>query len=375
MPGERAEVFTQCAKCETVFRLSADVLRAAGGQVRCGRCGEVFNALQRLAEDASAFSVGESSLDLEARADAILESTEPVAPADPGVQPGAAELPAIDEPDPGVEVAQLQFIDPVDEELAGETSLEFTLPPGELDRIFVETRPRALQRLAIPGRRADDPPVAPLPAPPPVPTPAPPAASVSTAAPPPEPSEAGAVGPNASPVMRREKQEDFAREELSKLNPPRRRLPLLVWSGIAAALALLLALQLYRGSGGADGELHAGLSAYQWRQWGVTGDPANKGVLRVRASIMNASAQLQPYPLLRVTLANRFGTHVGRREFEPAEYLGKPTALMLAPGQQLDATLDILDPGKDAEGFEIDVCVRGPDKKVLCAGDAAAQTK
>ena len=32
------------------------MLRAAGGQVRCGRCGEVFNALARLAEDASAFS-------------------------------------------------------------------------------------------------------------------------------------------------------------------------------------------------------------------------------------------------------------------------------------------------------------------------------
>jgi Protein of unknown function (DUF3426) len=104
----------------------------------------------------------------------------------------------------------------------------------------------------------------------------------------------------------------------------------------------------------------------------VTGDPAAKGTLRVRASIMNAAAQLQPYPLLRVTLANRFGTRVGEREFEPAEYLGKATARMLSPGERIDATLDILDPGKDAEGFEIDVCVRGSDKKILCAGDAAA---
>jgi hypothetical protein len=104
----------------------------------------------------------------------------------------------------------------------------------------------------------------------------------------------------------------------------------------------------------------------------VTGDPAAKGTLRVRASIMNSTAQLQPYPLLRVTLANRFGTRVGKREFEPAEYLGKATARMLAPGERVDATLDILDPGKDAEGFEIDVCVRGADRKILCAGDAAA---
>jgi hypothetical protein len=259
-------------------------------------------------------------------------------------------------------------MDPVDDDLSGETSLEFTLPPGELDRIFIETRPSVLQRLEIPGRRKDDPP-----APPPSATQraeTPPAAPTAPAAP---PSPAPRL--NLSYAARQEMLESYARTELPKLNPPRRRLPLLAWSGVATVLALLLTIQLFRSSRGRDEPLHASLSAYQLRQWGVTGDPGAKGVLRVRASIMNTGAQLQPYPLLRVTLANRFGTHVGQREFEPAEYLGKPTAAMLTPGQQVDATLDILDPGKDAEGFEIDVCVRGAGKKVLCAGDAAAQTK
>jgi len=67
-------VYTQCSKCETVFKLSAEALRAAGGQVRCGKCGELFNALARLAEESSAFPSGESPLELEARADSILES-------------------------------------------------------------------------------------------------------------------------------------------------------------------------------------------------------------------------------------------------------------------------------------------------------------
>jgi len=102
----------------------------------------------------------------------------------------------------------------------------------------------------------------------------------------------------------------------------------------------------------------------------VTGDPGANGMLRVRASIMNAAAQLQPYPLLRVTLADRFGTHLGAREFEPAEYLGKAPARMLAPGERVDATLNIVDPGKDAEGFEIDICIRTAEKIVVCAGDA-----
>jgi hypothetical protein len=120
----------------------------------------------------------------------------------------------------------------------------------------------------------------------------------------------------------------------------------------------------------------ANLSAYQLRQWGVTGDPAAEGTLRVRASILNTAAQLEPYPLLRVTLANRFGGSIGTRDFEPSEYLGKPTAKLLAPGERADATLDILDPGKSAEGFEIDVCLRGADRRVSCANDKApAQAK
>jgi hypothetical protein len=111
------------------------------------------------------------------------------------------------------------------------------------------------------------------------------------------------------------------------------------------------------------------------RQWGVTGDPGANGTLRVRASIMNTAPELQPYPLLRVSLVNRFGSRIGAREFQPAEYLGHVVARMLAPGERVDATLDILDPGKDAEGFEIDVCLRTSEDKVVCAGDAAAHAK
>src|SRR5271170_7239623 len=146
--GDLHSVFTQCSKCETVFRLSAEVLRAAGGQVRCGKCGEVFNALAHLAEDASAFTHGESSFDLETRADNILESPAP--PSARRAAPGAEDFAA-----PGIEIARLQILDwnendasdtPSAEstdaaaEQFGETSLEFTLPPGELDRIFVETK-------------------------------------------------------------------------------------------------------------------------------------------------------------------------------------------------------------------------------------------
>ena len=484
-------MYTQCAKCETVFRLSAEVLRAAGGQVRCGRCGEVFNALASLAEDASTFPAGESALELEARADEILQSTVP--PLSPSAPAGedSEDLGATD-----VEFARLQVLDMLDDDDAkdapempepappprradsakaaeaakaaaalklaaaaraaaglkaaaskappagaksgdavkprdlakpgggvrsaspaepGEVakpadggrlggaaksagssgsadarkpappppaaaaspdeqedgSLEFTLPPGELDRIFVEAPPRPAESAApaAPGQGT-------------------------------EPIRGeGARGRVAGLDV----PEDVRREMLEGMNeelllpqiqaPAHRPLPFALWLGAALVLALLLGAQMILENRGwlaahapLRGALHglfvalgvasaapATLSAYQLRQWGVTGDPSASGTLRVRASILNSSPQLQPYPLLRVTLANRFGARIGMRDFEPAEYMGKPIVRMLAPGERADPTLDIVDPGKDAEGFEIDVCLRNIEQKISCAGDAAAQ--
>ncbi len=387
-------MFTQCSKCETVFRLSADALRAAGGQVRCGRCGEVFNALSRLAEDAAGFTKGESPLFLETRAEEILESSPLGAEAPVGVDD--VELP------PGVEFAELQFIEPVEDELAAETSLEFTLPPGELDRIFIETRTSPLRQLAADGQRGErsdrgEPDAS---------TPHPESVAAQPAAPPrAEPPvtampAAAVLGPRPlTRVSGLEVSEEVQREVLSSLRVDaarkfdatqdgarrRARWSFAAWLTAALVLGMLLLAQWARDNRdwvaahvpllGGTGSTAVNLSAYQLRQWGVTGDPAAQGTLRVRASIMNIAAELQPYPLLRVTLVNRFGTHVGAREFAPAEYLGHGIARMLTPGERIEATLDILDPGKEAEGFEIDVCLRNAEKRVICAGDAAAQAK
>ena len=450
-------MYTQCSKCETVFKLSAEVLRAAGGQVRCGKCGQVFNALAHLAEDPSAFVVEETEIDLEFRADSILESPAPMTPARDEVPEATDSGVESDFGPVGVETARLQIVDwdvceaptanpPEREELPsiepgdaspgdtslgdtslgdnslGDTSMEFTLPPGELDRIFVESKKRAAAD--PPSTRVAPRPLQlvvekfahPTPTPPPPPAPPP----VSPSPPPLSPPPAPLVPPHPEDIAILEAavsggfevSEEVRREMLSgtmpsaetgqlaetpgidrPINRPTTQFDLesqhqasrTPWQVAAIASALLLIAQVTHhnreGFAAMFSKVGAPVSAstlavYQLRQWGVTGDPAGEGTLRVRASILNTAAQLEPYPLLRVTLANRFGGSIGTRDFEPSEYLGKPTVKLLAPGERVDATMDILDPGKNAEGFEIDVCLRGADRKVSCANDAApAQAK
>ena len=43
-------MYTQCPECDTVFRVTAEVLKQAAGKVRCGGCGMAFNALDYLSE-------------------------------------------------------------------------------------------------------------------------------------------------------------------------------------------------------------------------------------------------------------------------------------------------------------------------------------
>ena len=44
-------MYTQCPHCQSIFQISAEQLKAAGGDVRCGQCLTVFNALSRLSEE------------------------------------------------------------------------------------------------------------------------------------------------------------------------------------------------------------------------------------------------------------------------------------------------------------------------------------
>ncbi len=114
------------------------------------------------------------------------------------------------------------------------------------------------------------------------------------------------------------------------------------------------------------------LNAYSVKQLGAEAEGDEGTRLRVRLSVQNDSDRVQPLPLLRLTLQDRYGNAVATRDLEPREYLPPRAAgqRLLEPDQRIDAELHVIDPGKAAIGFEIDACLRGEGGSIGCSNDA-----
>jgi predicted Zn finger-like uncharacterized protein len=100
------------------------------------------------------------------------------------------------------------------------------------------------------------------------------------------------------------------------------------------------------------------------------GDEAREaGRLVVRASLTNRAGFDQPYPLLRLQFEDRFGSLIATRDFEPADYLTDPAqaARPMAPGVRSEAALVLADPGAEAVGYRLDVCLAESATMLRCA--------
>jgi hypothetical protein len=379
------------------------MLKAAQGRVRCGRCATVFDALTSLMEQEDSEPEEESEIDLSAEEDAedVPESALEfhlsaddlgkvfvVAPA-PTLKrpvPGAPPVPASPTPKAAPELAddeatgEHEILDVEDEgaaveviTLEGDTveSKGITLDP-EKPTPKVESRREATARIDAEVRREIE---------------------AAFAADPTTTAEFTLPSGRRITLQRDEPEIPDAEEVLARsresfrfsIEPSR-------WLAGSALLALLLVGQLVHANrqsivrsptfGPALGAIYASLGselspawdvrAYELRQWGAAADPGSTGTLRVRASLLNGADHAQPYPLLRLTLQDRFGSEVGSRALEPSEYLhSEPGSnALLGAGQRIDAEIAIIDPGKDAVGFEIDVCLRDPGG-LKCASEQA----
>ena len=99
-------MFTQCPQCEAAFRITAEVLQQARGQVRCGSCDLAFNALDHLYEEppASRAARGDTtqneSNDTDEQSQALLKTLDRLAgPDEVRIEDTGVEWIVVDEDD------------------------------------------------------------------------------------------------------------------------------------------------------------------------------------------------------------------------------------------------------------------------------------
>jgi len=357
-------LFTRCPDCDTTFRVTDDALRKANGQVRCGRCSSVFNAYAERRDEPA-----------EATAEAPQQQAADETPAKPikaGVDAqqslGDAEPPSAPEPPP----AALQPAGPV-KSSAPNPSIRLVAPsPPE------EPRPAPLELDVDPlGALSVASVVAQL--------------ELGAADPGVDLGDLDASQDQAMPpaqveaVLEAEPVGDW-RHALEQ--SPRRSG---WWSaGVALGLAAL-ALQVinhYRAElvkqpsvGALVQSAYAALGVvvlprwdvrqYQILDWVATAEPSSGGIgsLRITARIKNLGPEYQPYPDVNLRLKDRWEAAVGGRVFAPAEYLAAAPRKLMAPGETARAQLELVDPGPDAYGFDLDVCVEVETHVLSCRND------
>ncbi|GAA5003996.1 DUF3426 domain-containing protein [Pseudoluteimonas lycopersici] len=173
-----------------------------------------------------------------------------------------------------------------------------------------------------------------------------------------------------APSEPRSRTPSFARKPTSA-NTVQRRLQRIEWS-VVGGLAALLLVQVVASD---FDQLAAGSATRPWLQrvcsalrctlppWrepqalrmlqrDVHANPRRPGLLRVSASFRNDARWTQPWPRLRITLADADGRAIAARDFSANEYLGTtPTANGIASGQVAGIAFDVVDPSPRVTAF------------------------
>ena len=83
--------------------------------------------------------------------------------------------------------------------------------------------------------------------------------------------------------------------------------------------------------------------------------PARPGVLLLSATMVNRAERTQSYPNIDITLLDHRNRRVSRQLFSPADYLTRSSELRrgMLPNAYLSFSIEMLDPGEQAVGFEL----------------------
>jgi predicted Zn finger-like uncharacterized protein len=182
---------------------------------------------------------------------------------------------------------------------------------------------------------------------------------------------------------------DQARAKDAEQAQPSARLRYGIIAGIVL-LVLLLAVQLMHQSretlatipafSSTIGKIYRAIGQPVQPAWDITGwrfeaakdvtdTETNAGELVVYSRLGNNSEGPLPYPLIGISLTDRFEETIGSRMLDPAEYL--PTDLdprkLVEPGNTFNAVIMIKSASEDATGFKLNVCYRLSNGQLRCA--------
>lgn len=408
-------LFTRCPECDTTFRITADALRKADGQVRCGRCACVFNAYtelrrgtsetycdsgvvrkavaptpparetsEALAEGAAA-AAGAPAATVENRTPST--EVEPAGSDEPDVEHDRADATESEDglgntAESEVEAADAASTD-VEAGIATAPDLQVDDIPETDGGIAPEAEESANAVAADEGNLASTEPTFE-------------GITVENVI-----EEVEASTDEPSDITTSEIESDASSTETENtqssptfvvLDEERAARPTRKWTFGCIAAALLLALQVthhYRAQLAATAVVgpwlqkayaflgsevtpHWDLAQYEILDWTAVAEPnaEGQGSLTIAARIFNRGPRTQPFPHIHVQLKDRWEQTVGSRIFSPSEYLaGGARATEMHAGRTARAQLTIVDPGPDAYGFELDVCIPRGSGELVCAAD------
>jgi hypothetical protein len=107
-----------------------------------------------------------------------------------------------------------------------------------------------------------------------------------------------------------------------------------------------------------------------WQFQTTNGSTNEEGdLLTIFSTVANRSAQPLPYPLVHVSLTDRWEEIIGSRVLEPKDYLAGDLdpSRPVAAGDKFTAVISIRAPSAEATGFKLNVCYRVAPGQVRCA--------
>jgi predicted Zn finger-like uncharacterized protein len=357
-------MFTQCPQCDTVFRIYAEQLAQARGQVRCGICEHSFNALENLSENLDSFAAP-------APAPAPIETAEPVeqmAHVEHDAPPPHAESM---EPEPSFEAEQVAAA-PERHVIADEdTTATPPLTPLEPEKGAGFTAPWENTAI-VPHTTQGDVAVPAIHA----------IADEATTAPP--PSEAEASQDTAAPFSSQAERDlpdlgIIAAEprRISATETPGGWLKTSVWAALNITLIVALLgqytyfnrndlsqypelrpwLTRFCALLSCNTPLRRDVSQISLANRIVQSHPSQPNALLIDATLINEADFPQPYPLLEIRFSDLNNQLVAGRRFRPGEYLPANTSIQagMPPHQPVHVTLEVVDPGKEAVSFQFEL--------------------